>query len=338
MKYGYFPGCSLERNALAYHISALAVAQPLGIDFVEIEDWNCCGATEYISLNLVASYALIARNLAQATKLASPESNGGDRLKELVAPCSACFLNLKKCDAYLHEDAKLADKVNQSLAAGGLSYTAGSVKVRHLLDVIVNDIGYDAVAKKVVKPLQGLRVAPYYGCLIVRPQLAGQPIFDSPEYPTTLDKLLKSLGAEVIDFPMKAHCCGGHMTQISEAVGFEMIRRIVKGAADYHADMIVTLCPMCQLNLDAFQGAMNTHFGTSYQVPVLYFTQAMGLAFGMDAVSLGIGTELVDARPALSRIGVEVPPPAEGAQPAPKPRKPKEALPMPTMSNGEGTE
>jgi heterodisulfide reductase subunit B len=318
MKYSYFPGCSLEKNAASYHISAMAIAKPLDMEFVEVEDWNCCGATEYVSLNLTASYALIARNLAQASKRSD--------LKQLVAPCSACYLNLKKCDSYMQESPDLAERVNTALAAGGLSYQGGTLKVRHLLDVIVNDVGYDAIAEKVTKPLKGLRVAPYYGCMIVRPKLGSNGTFDNTEYPMTLDKLLKVLGAEVIDFPLKAHCCGGHMTQISEATGFELIRRLVKGAADYHADMIVTLCPMCQLNLDAFQGSMNAHFNTNYHMPVLYFTQMIGLAFGMDAASLGIGAELVDARPALSKIGVEVP---ETEVVVKKPSK--EALPMPTM-------
>lgn len=318
MKYSYFPGCSLERNASAYHVSAMAIAEPLGIEFIEVDDWNCCGATEYISLNLTASYALIARNLAQASKETST--------KQLVAPCSACYLNLKKCDAYMKESPSLEEKINTALAAGGLSYKGGTLKVRHLLDVVVNDIGYDAIAAKVTKPLKGLRVAPYYGCMIVRPKLGENGTFDNPEYPTTLDKLLKVLGATVIDFPLKAHCCGGHMTQISESTGFELIRRLIKGATDYKADLIVTLCPMCQLNLDAFQGAMNSHFNTTYHMPVLYFTQMIGLAFGMDAASLGIGAELVDARPALSKIGVEVP---EAELVVKKP--PKEALPMPSM-------
>lgn len=318
MKYSYFPGCSLEKNASSYHVSSMAIAKPLDIEFVEVDDWNCCGATEYVSLNLTASYALIARNLAQAKKNAD--------INQLVAPCSACYLNLKKCDSYMLESPQLAEKVNTALAAGGLSYSAGSLKVRHLLDVIVNDVGYDAIAEKVTKPLKGLRVAPYYGCMIVRPKLGENGTFDNTEYPTTLDKLMKVLGAEVIDFPLKAHCCGGHMTQISEATGFELIRRLIKGASDYKADLIVTLCPMCQLNLDAFQGSMNAFFNTNYHMPVLYFTQMIGLAFGMDATSLGIGAELVDARPALSKIGVEVP---EAEVVVKKP--PKEALPMPSM-------
>lgn len=319
MKYSYFPGCSLEKNAAAYHISTMAVAQPLGMEFVEIEDWNCCGATEYISLNLTAAYALIARNLAQATK--------NEGIQQLVAPCSACYLNLRKTDKYMADSPSLSGKVNQALAAGDLSYVPGTIKVRHLLDVIVNDIGYDEVAARVTRPLTGLRVAPYYGCMIVRPEFGSNgDLFDNTEYPKTLDKLLKTLGAEVIDFPLKAHCCGGHMTQISESTGFELIRSIVKAASDYQADLIVTLCPMCQLNLDAFQPAMNRYVKANYKVPVLFFTQMMGLAFGVDADKLGIGAELVDARPALAKIGVQLPVVEEK-----KKRPPKEELPMPRM-------
>ena len=315
MKYSYFPGCSLERNSAAYNASVLAVAEPLGIELAEIEDWNCCGATEYVSLNLMAAYALIARNLAQAAK--------NDGVKQIVAPCSACYLNLKKCDHYMHQSAELNRKVNLALAAGGLAYQPGSLKVRHLLDVVANDVGLDALAAKVTRPLKGLRVAPYYGCFLVRPDFDDK--VDDVEYPMLLDRLLQALGAEVVDFPLKAQCCGGHMTQISEATGFEMIRRLVKGAADRGADIVVTVCPMCQLNLDAFQGPMNRYFKTNYHVPILYFTQMIGLALGMGAAALGIGSELVDARPALARIGTELPP-VEPKRPS------KEALPMPTMA------
>jgi heterodisulfide reductase subunit B len=280
---------------------------------------------------MLASYSLIARNLAQAVR-----SDGG---RDLVAPCSACYLNLKKCDKYMRVDAALTQKINEALAAGGLSYKPGSVHVRHLLDVIMEDVGCAGIKAHVTKPLKGLRVAPYYGCLISRPGLRIDE--HNPEYPMSLDELLSCLGAQVVDFPLKTHCCGGHMTQISEATGFELIRRLVKGAADYQADMIVTVCPMCQLNLDAFQGAMNRYFKSAYNVPVLYFTQMMGLAFGIGAEELGIGAELVDARPALAKIGVELPPPAApavGPDGQPKRKRDDKSLPMPKMPvrPGEG--
>ena len=316
MKYGYYPGCSLERNARAYHDSAMAVTGPLGIELTELDDWNCCGASEYFSLELLPAYSLVARNLALA---AEQIQNGA----QLAAPCSMCYLNLKKTDHYMADSPDLSEKVNTALGAGGLNYKPGSVRVRHLLDIITQDVGYEVVTEKVTKPLYDLRVAAYYGCLIVRPGF--EDSFDNPEYPTSLDNLMRALGAEVVDFPMKAHCCGGHMTQISEATALEMIRLLLKNAADYQADVIVTLCPMCQLNLDAYQDNVNKHFGTDYKIPILYFTQLMGLAFGLPPKQLGFGKEFVDARPALAKIGLEAPKPAQKQRPS------KDALPMPSL-------
>jgi heterodisulfide reductase subunit B2 len=322
MKYGYYPGCSLEKNASSYHVSAMAASKPFGVEFVELDDWNCCGATEYISLNRTAAYALVARNLVLA-KQAQLDNNGQE--KQLVAPCSACFLNLSKVESYLTDTPELTKTVNIALDAGGMHYEPGGLTVRHLLDIFVNDIGYDAVKEKVVKPLSGLRIAPYYGCLIVRPRFQG--VFDDYEQPVTLDKLMKALGATVVDFPLKAQCCGGHMTQISEPVAMDIINRLLRNAQEYQADVIVTLCPMCQLNLDAYQESVNRFFKTDYHIPVLYFTQLVGLALGMSPKELGFGSELVDARQAMSKIGVEVPAP----EASPKKRPSKSELPMPQM-------
>lgn len=317
MKYGYYPGCSMEKNARAYHDSTMAVAKPLGIEFVEVEDWNCCGATEYMAIEKVPAYALISRNLALAA-----EQNGSTNL---VAPCSACYLNLKKTDHYLADNPKLKEKVDSALDAGGLSYQPGSLNVQHLLETIAVDIGYQAVEEQVKRPLYNLRVAPYYGCLVPRP--ANMERFDDPEHPTSMDKVLKSLGATVIDYPLKAQCCGGHMTQISEETALELLRRLLKNAADYEADMIATLCPMCQLNLDAYQDAVNAHFGTDYQIPVVYFTQLMGLAFGIPSSELGFGKEIVSASPALEKITVDPPKPPRARR-----RGKKKELPTPTIT------
>jgi hypothetical protein len=168
------------------------------------------------------------------------------------------------------------------------------MKVRHLLDLVCHDIGYDAVKAKVVKPLHGLKVAAYYGCQVVRPDYDSR--WDSHEHPTSMDKLLAALGAEPVDWSLKTQCCGGHMSVIGPDVAFGLIRRLIHGAQEAGADLVVTLCPMCQLNLDAYQVEMNKHFHTDYQVPVLYFTQLMGLAFGKKAKDLGIGKEFVDRR------------------------------------------
>ncbi|MCJ7584261.1 MAG: CoB--CoM heterodisulfide reductase iron-sulfur subunit B family protein [Anaerolineales bacterium] len=319
-EYIFYPGCSMESSAKAYYDSTLAACKPLGIVLKEIEDWNCCGATEYLSINKTPAYSLIARNLALAEK----QANGS---RTVIAPCSACYLNLSKADHYMHEDKAFGGQVNEALAAGGLHYTPGSLDVRHLLDVIINDIGLDKVREKVTKPLKGLRIAPYLGCMVPRPDY--NDYCTDHEYPTELDDLLAALGAEVIDFPLKTACCGGHMTQIGPDTAFELIRRLVASAAEYKADVIATVCPMCQMNLDAFQGQMNGHFHTNYKMPILFFTQLMGIAFGEKPEKLGFGQEFVSAREAMSRIGVQTPEPvAEGAAAAPKPRKP-EGLPMP---------
>jgi heterodisulfide reductase subunit B len=321
--YLFYPGCAMDGSAKAYGDSLLAIKDSLGLELVEIDDWNCCGATEYVGISLIPAYTLISRNLA----LAEQQAKG---TRTIVASCSLCYLNLAKADYYMRERPVLGVKVNQALEAGNLHYDPGALDVRHLLDVILNDIGLEKIKEKVVQPLTGLRVAPYLGCMVPRPDYERR--WSNHEYPTELDTLLKALGAEVIDYPLKTHCCGGHMTQIGPSTAFELIRQLIHSADQYKADMMVTLCPMCQLNLDAYQGETNKYFHTNYHMPILFFTQLIGLAFGKDPVSLGIGTELVDARQALKKIGVELP----AEEPPPAARRPKKTgLPMPTMPGEE---
>lgn len=323
-KYLYYPGCSMESNAKAYNESLMAVCGPLGLNLEEINDWNCCGATEYLGVSLTPAYALIARNLA----LAYNQSNG---TRTVVAPCSACYLNLAKCDYYMQERPELGSNVNEALAAGGLHYDAGSLLVRHFLDVLVNDIGLDTLKSKVVRPLKGVRVAPYLGCMVPRPDYDHR--WSNPEYPNELDRVLKVLGAEVIDFPLKTHCCGGHMTQIGPETAYRLIYRLISAADQYHADVMATLCPMCQMNIDAYQGETNRHNHSDIQMPIVFFTQLVGLALGLDPKDLGFGREFVSAKRVLDRIGLEMPELAEAA-PVAKPRK-KEGLPMPRMPGDE---
>lgn len=316
--YLLYPGCSMEYSARAYYDSVKAISESIGINLHEIEDWNCCGATEYLGISRTPAYALIARNLA----IASQAANGTNTL---VAPCSACYLNLAKADYYMREQPTLGTRVNDALAAGDLAYKPGSLDIRHLLDVILYDVGLDAVEKSVVQPLTGLRLAPYLGCMVPRPDYDHR--WSDHDFPLELDLLLKALGAEVIDYPLKTECCGGHMTQIGPETAFELIRRLIAGADEKQADAIITVCPMCQLNLDAYQGEMNQFFKTDYHMPVLFFTQLMGLAFGIEPKDLGFGLELVSARNVLEALGVKAPPETPAAPPR-KPRKPA-GLPMP---------
>ena len=322
--YLYYPGCSLEGSARAYAASLAAVVAPLGIELHEIDDWNCCGATEYLTLSPLRGHALIARNLA----LAEAQRDG---LSTLVAPCSACYVNLSKTDHYFQENAAFATQVNSALAADGLHYDGGALRVRHLLEVLLDDVGLAAISAKVTRPLTGLRVAPYLGCLVPRPDLDRR--WPDHEQPHELDRLMTALGAEVVDYPLRTACCGGHMTQINPETAWELIRRLVDGADHAHADVMATVCPMCQMNVDAYQGEMDRHYKARYRVPILFFTQLMGLAFGLEPSALGIGTEVVSPAKALKRIGVALPEPqpaAEGAgEHEGKRQKRPTGLPMP---------
>jgi heterodisulfide reductase subunit B len=240
-------------------------------------------------------------------------------------------------------DTTLAGKVNDALGAAGLSYTPGSVEVRHLFEIVIHDVGADAVREKVVRPLNGLKVAPYLGCLVTRPD--PEKRWKAKEHPREFDRLLEALGAEVVDYPARTDCCGGHLSQISPGMGLEMIRRLLDSAERLGADVLATICPMCQMNIDLYQGEVNRRFKTDFKIPILFFTQLVGLAFGMDAKDLGIGSEVVSAKLALAKIGIEVPEPpavgvpvgagtADGAR-GTRPRAPRAkkgpALPMPRM-------
>jgi heterodisulfide reductase subunit B len=322
----YFPGCAMEASAKAYHVSLMAITEMLGLDLDEINDWNCCGATEYLGLRLTPAYSLIGRNLA----LAALQSNGSHTV---VSPCSACYLNLSKADYYMRERPLLGERVNEALAAGGLRYDPGTLEIRHLLDVVLNEVGVEKIRELVVRPLHGLRVAPYMGCMLPRPDYAKR--WSDHEQPNELDRLLKALGADVIDFHLRTECCGGHMTQIGPDTAYELIRRILDAADRAEADLLATVCPMCQLNLDAYQKETNKHFGTRFQMPILFFTQLMGLAFGFGQKEMGIGMEIVSAESALSKISAEPPPEPEKRKAPARRNRDDKSLPMPRV-NGQG--
>ncbi|UCH43239.1 MAG: CoB--CoM heterodisulfide reductase iron-sulfur subunit B family protein [Dehalococcoidales bacterium] len=285
--YAYFPGCSSsEGGAKAYGVSAQAVSKALGIELLELDDWNCCGSTPYSSFEELASFCLSARNLALA------EKTGLD----LVTPCSSCYVILNRANSYLKQYPDLKAKVDESLAAGGLEYK-GTVRVRHLLDIFVNDIGYDTISATVKKSLEGLKVAPYYGCQLVRPSFG----FDHPEMPESIDKLIVSLGGETINFPKKARCCGGSLIISEEDLSLSLIGKVLKSALDNGAECIITPCPLCQTNLDAYQKSADKRFMTSFNLPVLFFTQLMGVAFGLVERDLGLKSCIVPAETVLGK-------------------------------------
>lgn len=285
--YSYFPGCSSsDGGAKAYGQSAQAVSKALDIELIELEDWNCCGSTPYSSIDDLVSLSIAARNLALA------EKTGLD----LVTPCSACYVILSKANSCLKEHPNVKAEVDEALAAGGLEYR-GAVNIRHLFEVMVKDIGYDEIESKVKRKLDGLKVAPYYGCQIVRPG----PGFDDPEFPQSLDRLIETLGAEATPFPLKSHCCGGSLIISEEDIALGLIRKLLDSAVSNGAECIITVCPLCQTNLDVYQGKINRKFKTHYQIPVLFFTQLLGLALGFSSKELGIDRGMVSAKKLLSK-------------------------------------
>jgi heterodisulfide reductase subunit B len=257
------------------------------MELLELEDWNCCGSTPYGSLDEVESIVVAARNLALAEK----------RGLDLVTPCSSCYVTLAKADRHLREHPKLLAQVNEALAAAGLGYQGG-IRVRHIVDVLANDITPEFIASRVKFGLNKLKVAPYYGCQLVRPQYG----LDDTEYPRSLDKLVECLGAEAVEFPLRARCCGGSLTLSEEDRALELMRRLLRNAAESGAQCLVTACPLCQTNLDAYQGRVNGRFKTAYKLPVLYITQLVGLALGIEVKSLGMNTNIVSPREVLDYV------------------------------------
>jgi heterodisulfide reductase subunit B2 len=280
MRYAYYPGCSLEATGRPYEESVAAVAKALGIELVELEDWNCCGATAYMSINETLSFSLSARNLCQAKKIGNT----------LVTACSACYTNLRKTETYLSDFPEIKNKVNSALAEAGLKYEGGIV-TKHFLQTVVEDVGLNKIKALVKHPLSGLRIAPYYGCQIARPY----GIEDSADNPMMMDRLIETIGGDPIYYPMKTVCCGGSLMGIRKEVALRLCRNILLCAQQSGAQCIAVTCPLCQMNLDAFQSSINKTYGTNFNLPILYFTQLMGMAFGYDSKSLGINDCIVSA-------------------------------------------
>jgi len=274
MKYHYYPGCSLEGTAVEYNHSTRAVLAALDVELVEIPDWTCCGASAAEATSSLLAMALPARNLALAEQ--SPETT------DLLVPCSACYLNLKTVEEKTRKDPDLMRRINTVLAAEQLSLR-GRLRVRHLLDVLVSDLGPAAIGSKVQQPLAGLQIAPYYGCQCLRPY----PVFDDPEMPSSMEPLLRCVGAEVFSWRMGGRCCGASHMSTQREVGIALVAAILKAARG--ADAIVTVCPMCQMNLEAFQNTVSRSQHMDLHMSILYLPQLLGLALGLSDHDLGLG-------------------------------------------------
>jgi len=288
--YSYFPGCSLTATNRAYDVSTRSVARVLGIELAELDDWNCCGATAYLPIREKRAFVLSARNLAIA------EKDG----RELATICNACYVVLRKTNKYMAEHPKLHDEICEALWAGGMYYR-GTVRVRHFLDIVVNDLGEEAIRAHVKRDLSGLKVACYSGCQLSRPF----DDLDDPEYPEIMGRLVRWLGAQVVPFAMSAKCCGGLTMTTHPETGQVLTGKILKVAKDQGADCVATCCPLCQINLEAYQTKVGEAVGANCDIPVLYFTQLMGSAFGLGRKELALRDSLTPVEPLLAeKVGV----------------------------------
>lgn len=274
MKLAYFPGCVSKSTGKEMDVSTRTVCSALGIALEELEDWNCCGAT-HVANELVAT-GLAARNMAQ-TDL------------PIMTSCSICYSNLRSA-AQRMEDPEVMAKVNAVLTK---KYSGA--KVRHALDVIQEAL--DKNDALIVVPLKDLKIAPYYGCLMTRPRGV-----DSPEFPTMLEKLIKTLKAEPLDFRLKTFCCGGPIFMPQAEAAEDIAYKILKEAKKAGADVIVTLCPLCHLMLDAKQKAIESRRGEKIEIPVLYVTQLVGIALGLGPEELGMNMNAVSPMPLVEKI------------------------------------
>ena len=260
--HAYFPGCTLSTTGAEYDASARAVCTALGMPLEELQDWNCCGASFPLSAENVMNFIAPARMLIRADQTG----------RDLVTLCAVCFNVLRRSDHFLRTHAEAAERLNAFVTEG--SYTGGS-RVQHLLGILRDQLGWEAVRAQVAAPLSGLRLAPYYGCMLLRP--ADEIGLDDPETPQILHDLLAALGATVISFPRQAECCGSTLLVSSPNANDRLSAAVVDSARQAGAQGLITACPLCQFNLERIQESRPE----AERLPVAYFTQAMAAAFGL---------------------------------------------------------
>lgn len=283
----YYPGCSLKVGGKHYEESLLPVFKKIGMELEELNDWNCCGATAYFSVDEFMAAAICGRNLSLAEK----------EDKNVLAPCAGCFLTMKKSNTFLKSGHEKAKKILSDLKNNECEYR-GSIEVVHPLEVFVNDIGLDKIRDLVRTKLTGLKVACYYGCQVVRPYTD----LDDPDYPTIMDQLMEAIGAEPVDYTPKTQCCGGSLGGTLEEVGTRLNYILLKEAKRKSADVIVTLCPLCQFNLELLQDKIVKKYKEDVRIPILYFTQLMGLALDIPKEDLGFSRSVISLDKMWARL------------------------------------
>lgn len=289
MKFGYFPGCSAESTARDMHESTLAVSRALGIELVEPKGWSCCGATAGHQTDRFLSVALPAASLAKV------KDDGLD----MVVSCAACYNRMEVANHEIRSNAGMRKDVGEAL---GRDYD-GSVNVKHFLEVLTEDIGVEKIREATKYSLNGLKVVCYYGCLLVRPHEITN--FDDPENPTCMDKLVTALGGESLDWPHKVECCGGGLSMSRTDVVVSLTDSILEMAKASGAQCIIVGCPMCQINLDMRQLDIRKQMGKSYDMPIVYITQLLGLCLGISPDKLGFSKLMISPSKVVEAINYE---------------------------------
>ncbi len=287
MKMAYYPGCSALGTSADYEKSTKSVCSALGVQLVEITGWNCCGSTPAHAVSTELSAALSARNLHLAAKQGA---------EALLTPCPSCLSNLRHA-AHNLEDAEFKASVDELLDEPCAAKLPPTFSV---MQALVDNIGLEGIARRAGSKLEGLRLAPYYGCLMSRPPEVMN--FGDPENPTMMEDILRALGADVIDFPVKTECCGASFGIPEREMTARLSGRILQFAKNFKADAVVVACPLCQMNLDLRQKQAEKALGMKFNLPVLYFTQLMGLAFGQKPSELGLEKLCVSADPLLEKL------------------------------------
>lgn len=296
MKVPYYPGCTLKTKAANFETSALAVAERLGIELVELPRWNCCGTVYSLADDDLIHHVAAVRNFVRVQEM------NADKLVEdeyrLVTLCSMCFNTLKQANARVLENPDDLEKINDLMYLED-DYE-GKVEVKHLLELI-DEMGFDKVKQQVKNPLEGLKVAPYYGCMLLRPKDIG---IDDPEDPQIQTRMLDALGAETIENPYRKVCCGSYQTVLDKRVVSNLAYDILTHAQNAGADAISLSCPLCAFNLDSRQREIKEDHPSFREIPVFYFTQLMAMAFGLSEDYCGFDLNYVDPEPLLSAKGI----------------------------------
>lgn len=283
----YFPGCSLHGTSIEYDLSTKAVFNSIGINLYEPKGWGCCGTTPAHSTDHLLASLLPMKNISLMI---------AEGFEYITSPCPSCFLRMRMAKKNIEENEELKERISKEIHL----LPTNEIKIEHLLNTITERIGYQNIESKVIHKLKDLKVVCYYGCIITRPpKITGAKDY---EYPTSMDKLMNVLGITCLDWSYKTRCCGVSLGISEPTIALELCRKILKNAKSVGADAIVVACPLCHINLDARQRQIEEKFNEEFNIPIIYFTQLIGLVFGHHPSSLGLNKHFVDPMPLIKKL------------------------------------